>query len=335
MNTQQRLQLEAKVTRLINKFVRRLGLIKKTLLLGDIYWASKLIAHSIPLRDVSYDRKSGKLFLKRLNISIGKEQNLFLLRGYHWATLLANSLNAQFHINEHNEVFIGVADMEANIKTQGELFNLKEIFLDGIYNMFFLGPIVVWDIGMNVGLASLFFASHQDVVVVAFEPFNKTFDQALRNISLNPTLSDRIRALNVGLSDKRGKVYIEYNREVADQLGVYDVQKELKEGRRFEREEIVLEDARQVLDSIVADYPGRAIVAKIDCEGSEYQIIQALAAAGKLCLLEVIMMEWHILKPEHDPVALVRLLHDSNFNVFIPKLGRKTEGIIYAVRRNC
>ena len=323
------------MSKLISSFVEFLRLLKMIFLIKDIYWAKKLIANSINAQDVRYERKSGYLFLKRLSIRIRKGEKIFLCRdwGYRHAVLLVESLGARFYTNEQDEVFVDIAGLTANIRSRGEILRLKEILIDGTYNMLFSGSIVVWDIGMNVGLASLYFASKPDVVVVGYEPFKNTYNHALYNISLNPTFSDRIQTFNMGLSDSTEKVFVEYNEEINGVLGVYGPRKEHQDGLSFEREEIVLTNARHALDSIITDYSGRAIVAKIDCEGSEYQIIKDLAAAGKLCLLDAIMMEWHILKPGHDPTLLTSLLCDSGFKVFL-LAPRGKVGMLYAARGN-
>ena len=59
-------------------------------------------------------------------------------------------------------------------------------------------PVVLWDIGANVGLYSLFAATTRECRVMAFEPHVATFDFLTVNIALN-RLEDRIIALRVVL----------------------------------------------------------------------------------------------------------------------------------------
>ena len=62
---------------------------------------------------------------------------------------------------------------------------------------------IVIDIGMNVGIASLFFATLPHVEkVYAFEPFKAPYLRAMDNFKLNPALSAKIQAYNFGLSNK-------------------------------------------------------------------------------------------------------------------------------------
>ena len=38
---------------------------------------------------------------------------------------------------------------------------------------------------------------------------------------------------------------------------------------------------------------GTYVVAKIDIEGAEYQLLRSLIVSGKACLLDVLVIEWH------------------------------------------
>ena len=64
----------------------------------------------------------------------------------------------------------------------------------------------VWDIGASVGLFSIY-SSDVASKVISFEPEPKIFSRLLENIDLN-NKSDKIKALNIGLSDNSGKVDI-------------------------------------------------------------------------------------------------------------------------------
>jgi len=314
--------------------VKSFRLFKMVLLVKDIYWAQNLLANSISSRDVQYNRKTGRLYLKRLNVHIKKGQNLSLLKSYFWALHLINLLKARFYIDEQDELFVDVGALRASLKLPADIWHLKELFIDGTYNIQFTRPTVVCDIGMNVGLASLYFASQHDVVVLGFEPFKQTYDQALRNISLNPTLIDKVKAFNTGISDSNCKLSAEYHPKIAARPGVLRPPADYREGLDFVYEDIELADARDILDQIVCDYPGRDIVAKIDCEGSEYQIINRLFETGRLNLIEAIIMEWHRRKPEHYPTVIANQLSDSGFRVFLFTPHHHFAGMLYAVRAN-
>jgi hypothetical protein len=56
-----------------------------------------------------------------------------------------------------------------------------------------------------------------------------------------------------------------------------------------------LKSAAQVFAKIIEDAKAKHldIVAKIDCEGSEFAVFEALETAGLLSEVSVFMVEWH------------------------------------------
>ena len=91
------------------------------------------------------------------------------------------------------------------------------------------------------------------------------------------------------------------------------------------REEVVLRSAPSVLEEIAAAHPGTDLVAKIDCEGCEYEIVDALDQRDLLRALTAVMIEWHShgAKP---PSALAR----NGFAVFADR--SSAAGMLYAAR---
>jgi hypothetical protein len=83
-----------------------------------------------------------------------------------------------------------------------------------------------------------------------------------------------------------------------------------------------------VFKGITSDYPDIDIVAKIDCEGSEYEILDSLAATGQLGQIKIIMMEWH----NKGPDALVKHLQDFGFIIFSRMPRSKNVGTLYAIK---
>lgn len=62
---------------------------------------------------------------------------------------------------------------------------------------------IVWDIGANIGLYTLYAASKPGVAVVAFEPSAASFASLVRNIELNG-LGGRVQAFCVALAERTG-----------------------------------------------------------------------------------------------------------------------------------
>jgi FkbM family methyltransferase len=333
--------LRAWISQFPGRSLRLLRQLKMVFTVKDMFWARKLVANYINARDVQFNQKTGGLSLKRLNLQISKEQD-YLLESYYWALELAEKRNARFHRNERGELLVDVAGLCAFIETAEDNLILKELLVDGIYNVSFSRPAVVLDVGMNAGLASLYFASQPDVVVVGYEPCAKTYDRTLRNIALNPNLSPKIKPIKAEIGDANFRTTaMSLSREAARPNHLSD-RTALGDGSAFEYEEIKVQDAAEVLNSIVADYPGREVVVKIDLERSGYfidgisesHVITRLGASGKLELVETIMLQWHRSKPKHAPPVLARPLSDNGYKVFLLGPYHPSEGMLYAVRQD-
>ncbi len=107
-----------------------------------------------------------------------------------------------------------------------------------------------------------------------------------------------------------------------------NLEKKNLENQSLPKEEISLKPISEELSSIISQHPDMDIIAKIDCEGSEYEIFDSLAAKGQLNQIKIIMMEWH----RKGPDELADYLRQAGFAIF-SRLPRSSNiGAIYAVR---
>lgn len=81
-------------------------------------------------------------------------------------------------------------------------------------------PSAALDVGANIGFFSLALSKAGFDSVIAFEPVPLTFQRLRRNLARNPTVSERIIALNFGLGDFRGPVQFEESRQSPGQNGI-------------------------------------------------------------------------------------------------------------------
>lgn len=300
------------------------------------YWAGRLTAHKIPHGAARLDRASGRLYLGAASLLLGREHE-FILGGYHDAASLAaagalfsDPGDAQEDGQEdgQGQVRVEVGGLHFVVQTAEELYILNEIFVNGIYNLRSDGQVVVWDIGMNVGLASLYFASRPEVVqVVSYEPFAPTYRQALKNIGLNPEAGRKITPFNFGVGDSERSVRVAYRYDIKGSVGINGLPEDAGD-HGATQERLDIKPAAAVLEEITAAHPGREIVAKVDCEGAEYEIIRNLADARRLTQIQAFVIEWHA----HGPDEIVGLLADAGFTT-VSLLPQSTgTGMIYAVR---
>jgi FkbM family methyltransferase len=183
---------------------------------------------------------------------------------------------------------------------------------------------VVIDVGLNIGLTSLYLVQKKEVTAVyGFEPFRETFQQAEENFKLNPELAKKIQIFNFGLGNKNETKTLHYNPE---KLGMMSstVDRFPDAGKT---ETIEIRRASEVLQPIIEKHP-ESIMLKMDCEGAERDILPELAVSGILQKIKIVIMEWHAINPEF----YIRILRGNGFVCFCNHEIVGYQGIIRAVR---
>jgi FkbM family methyltransferase len=215
-----------------------------------------------------------------------------------------------------------------HVRTDDDFMFIGEVFDENVYQFLLEGDSCVVDVGMNVGYSTLRFAGQPAVKEVhSFEPFPSTFHRAVDNIALNPALAPKITVHCAGLSDRtwEGEIGASDSLNSGSNTVVADV------GDRATA--IALIDAAEALGPVVdaARAKGRRVIAKIDCEGSEFAIFRSLGAAGMLDRFDAFMVEWHAIFDHLSQADLIEPLRQAGFLVFdrSPAIGN---GFFYAVR---
>jgi len=294
----------------------------------DSFWKDIIIESCIdPNSIIKVDGE--KIYLKDFDIVLGKEQ-AFFFRGYGYAKELIEQCNAFFYV-EGDQLLINISNIILNLQTAEELFILKEIFIEGTYNVDTTDDLsIVLDIGMNVGIASLFFASKGNYKIFGYEPFPVTYNQALHNISLNPAISHSIISKNFGIGRSKDTLTLDYCEDFKGSMGIINTTDEpFDKSNNTHKQQIEIEDICDELKSIRNNYPKTNIIAKIDCEGSEYDIIRRLDEAKKISDINIYMIEWH----RKGPKELIDILKNNGYVTLSIDSKNKYAGMIYAFKK--
>ena len=90
------------------------------------------------------------------------------------APFLCNKDKVQMRVGEKGGIEIEINGIKALLKNNADEMVFREIFIDECYNISFPCDSVLIDIGMNVGYASLFFASNSKIKeIFGYEPFDE------------------------------------------------------------------------------------------------------------------------------------------------------------------
>ena len=205
---------------------------------------------------------------------------------------------------------------------------VKEVFLKEVYTIHFNDDAVLIDIGFNRGIASLFFSTYPNIKrIYAFEPFKPTFRLAKKNLALNPQLSQKIHAFNVGLGKAEVTKELPYR---ASATGGMSTALDVCMGEKnTTKETVAIKDAAREIAQILEKNKTEHIVVKCDCEGAEFEIFERLNEENLIEEIDVILMEYH----HKGPDELLDMITKNGFVVRTQVLSQKMgTGYIYAVR---
>jgi len=233
-------------------------------------------------------------------------------------------------LERHREgVLASFNGLQIYIESSEEFFIVKEVFVEKDYNLLSNDNFVVFDIGMNIGISSLFFGLNKNVTqIYSFEPVVTTYDQAVYNLGLNPTYSNKIEAFNFGLGGSSRVEKVLYNSQAKGNCGIRLESSLVIDKKNAEKIEINIKDISEILPDLMAKHSEQQVVLKIDCEGAEYEIVQKLNDANLLKNIDVLLIEWH----DKGAKILEDLLVANNFKVISRHLTSIT-GMIYAFKK--
>lgn len=280
---------------------------------------------------INYDEISwvdNKLIIKQTGISLTKREFEYFFNDLGTVLNFFNNVHVKREDNKLIACAMG-AGKKVNIliDRQEVVALINELFLEEGYRIECSEDFIVIDIGMNMGLASLYFASKDNVrMVYGFEPFPAPYQAAVQNFSLNPEIKNKIVSEMAGLGklDEILKVAFDTNSVLTSSTSVIVDSK----AKSFVNVKIC--NVSTALKSIIEKHSGKQkILLKIDCEGAEYEIIEDLKSSGLLSNVDAIILEWHMKGAE----PILKVLNAHSFLSYTRKLPHSFPiGLIYATK---
>lgn len=319
-------------------------IIKRYLKFIKILLFSKSIKKSIILS--KYKGSNNPNILKLLSVSNGfislKKSNTSV--PFYKMQIFNNDLQMVIHfsnyfsINDHESglMFISTKEqipIKIIVRIQDNVGVLNETIVDHAY--FFKGNSIynVIDVGMNVGIPSLFFASLPWVEkIYGYELVPNTYNWAKENFLINPILNDKISAYPFGMAEKDNELLIPEAYDGAVGASATDfVVKQQNEQYPWntKKTKVTVRNAEILIREIISSSTNE-IVLKLDCEGAEYEILELLSDKKLLQKISVLMIEWHLRGSE----KISEILTENGFIHFsFEKPGSFSCGFIYGVRQ--
>lgn len=219
--------------------------------------------------------------------------------------------------------------LQLYVESSEEFFIIKEVFIEKDYNLLSNENFVVFDIGMNIGISSLFFALNKNVdTIYSFEPVVTTYNKASYNLELNQNYSNKIETFNFGLGGSTRVEKVLYNSQAKGNCGIRLESSLVIDKKDANEIEIAIKNIGEVLPDLLEKHPLQKKVLKIDCEGAEYEIIQKLSDTNLLPDIDVLLIEWH----DKGAKILEDVLVANEFRVVSRHLTSIT-GMIYAFKK--
>lgn len=201
-----------------------------------------------------------------------------------------------------------------------EIYILHELLVKGDYNLYFNSPTILMDIGANVGYTSIFLAAQNpSVTIFGYEPVKVNYFRARRNLSLNPHLLARVTINQFGLLNYTGDAVMQTELDNRGRSSAV-INRKLNSLREVKESTVEVQNASDVVTQTIKDNSEKTVWIKLDCEGSEYQILESLAQARVLSQITGILFEWHVIESGLDDIVQIRdVLVANGFCVYVQR----------------
>ena len=208
-------------------------------------------------------------------------------------------------------------------KNSTDLMALTHVWLIGEYkrkNFEINDDDVIIDVGGHIGLFSLYASQFcKNGSIFTFEPMVENFDLLSENIKLNNL--DNIKIFNLAVSNSNSSVKLYLNQDDAGH-SMFS-----KSSKSVTVNSISLQ---QIFDN---NHIEHCDFLKLDCEGSEYEIIKNLPAPY-FKKIKKMVIEYHMADTNPELLdELISILKSQNYNLETKTLF-KDIGFLYAIRSN-
>jgi FkbM family methyltransferase len=202
-----------------------------------------------------------------------------------------------------------------------DLLTIKEIYFDNSYQLKLKNPKVILDIGANIGTFSVLASKkYPKATVYAFDPAREVYKLLVQNIRANSC--DNVIPKKMAVGAKKGKTYI----YAYSASGLSSISNKRTGGRKEVVKTLGLKDIFNNNDIRYCDF------LKMDCEGSEYNILFN-TPRSLLLKIEMLAIEYHNSLLEYTGDELAVFLRNNGYKVRVSEHHLEPDiGIIYAKR---
>lgn len=178
----------------------------------------------------------------------------------------------------------------------------KEVFVGETYYTELKKNALIFDVGANIGLTTIYFKLiRPDSRVVSFEPEKANFSILKNNIEVNNFKNVEIHNIAVGRKDGLMSMYVRNGEEgdIGASLDL-DLRKDFFEKSELAEEKVKVKKISSFINNNIDLF-------KIDIEGGEKDVMTDLVSSAKIKNIKKINMEFHIYSNNKLSKFLVQL----------------------------
>jgi FkbM family methyltransferase len=250
-------------------------------------------------------------------------QEILVLRQnyYNWDSILKRAINGKYTVVLNHRSGVNFYNADNNT-----ISIIKEVFVNKVYtkdSVMIKEGDIVFDVGANVGVFSIYASLIKNTNIVAFEPHPSNFEKLCHNVNQNEIRT--INCLNYALGKENEERYmIEGNipggHKIANEKSSSNIENEGIKVKSLTLESIMTELNISKIDFL-----------KLDCEGAEGEIINSLSLEG-LKKINKMAIEFHNNHSILNHKEILKKLNRSGFNTSLKWDGNSYFGYIYAIR---
>lgn len=217
------------------------------------------------------------------------------------------------NLKNNLKYIIRVKSRDFNTINENEIEHNYDEYLNKINK-----PKIIIDVGANIGCFSIQCAKmFEKSKIYAYEPFKNTYELCKKNISLNNI--NNVKTYCLGVTKSSGKVEMGIYEGMFEANSINNIWGNPTKSviiKTISLQKIFLNNNLKYCDLL-----------KLDCEGSEYEILFNLRTKDFVKIGNIVM-EYHLGREEE----LTKLLENNNFVVEIKKFTNKS-GLLFAYKK--
>lgn len=211
----------------------------------------------------------------------------------------------RIYVDDEFRIHIVHRNIDLIINSEDEFYNaIDTIFFECYkYHINSEKSEIVFDVGMNIADSTIYFSKIPKVkMVYGFEPFEKTYHSAIKNIEFN-NIGNNVRVFQFGLSGSELTKHLNYGDNMScgqstiDSINEENICQYEKWGlikkEELISEGVILRKSSTVLKELIDLNPDNNYILKLDCEGEEYSIFEDISESGIIKKFSLILLEWH------------------------------------------